>query len=83
MTMISFRVDGDEAARAQHWADKLGVRKSDLLRDALHRHLVRLSAEHDVAAWNEQPLTPAEDSINELAEWGPAEDWSDWVDAAR
>lgn len=40
MTMLSFRVDDDEAAQAQRWADQLGADKSELLRDALHRHLV-------------------------------------------
>lgn len=83
MTMMSFRVDDDEAAQAQHWADALGIDKSELLREALHRHIVRLSAEHDIAAWLERPLTPDEESIGQIADWGPAEDWSDWVDAAR
>ena len=38
MTMMSFRVDDHEAAEAQRWADELGVDKSELLREALHRH---------------------------------------------
>ena len=83
MTMISFRVDDSEAARAQRWADELGVDKSELLREALHRHLTRLSAEHDMSAWSDLPLTSAENSLSEIATWGPAEDWSDWADAAR
>lgn len=83
MTMISFRVDDAEAADAQRWADELGVDKSELLRDALHRHLVRLASEHDGVRWEEQPLTQAESAIGEIADWGPAEDWSDWDDAAR
>ena len=83
MTMMSFRVDDHEAAQAQRWADELGVDKSELLREALHRHLVRLSSEHDVVAWADRPLTRAESSIGEIADWGPAEDWSDWADAAR
>lgn len=83
MTMISFRVDDVEAAQAQRWADELGIDKSELLREALHRHLVRLSAEHDVVAWIDHPLTSAERSMSEIADWGPAEDWSDWADAPR
>jgi hypothetical protein len=83
MTMMSFRVDDDEAARAQSWADELGVDKSELLRDALHRHLVRLASEHDAATWTDIPLTEPEQTISTIAEWGPAEDWSDWADAAR
>jgi predicted transcriptional regulator len=82
MTMMSFRVDDDEAAAAQRWADELGIDKSELLREALHRHLVRLASEHDAAAWLEQPLTEAESALAKIADWGPAEDWSDWADAA-
>jgi predicted transcriptional regulator len=83
MTMMSFRVDDDEAARAQRWADKLGIDKSELLRDALHRHLVRLASEHDAVAWVDQPLAAGEAAISEIADWGPAEDWTDWADATR
>ena len=83
MTMISFRVDDQEASQVERWAAELGVDKSVLLREALHRHLVRLSAERDLLAWKEQPLTSDERSLSEIADWGPAEDWSDWADAAR
>ncbi|MFH1331391.1 MAG: antitoxin [Actinomycetota bacterium] len=83
MTMLSFRVAADEAAEAQHWADRLGVDRSELLRSALHRHLVRLAAEQDAARWESTPLSEAEASLGETADWGPAEDWSDWADAAR
>ncbi len=83
MTMMSFRVENSEATQAQRWADALGIDKSELLRDALHRHLVRLASERDVALWTEQPLTAAEQAIGEIAEWAPAEDWSDWADEAR
>ena len=83
MTMLSFRVDDGEAARAQRWAESLGIDRSELLRDALHRHLVRLAAENDVQRWNDQPLNPSETMLTHIADWGPAEDWSDWADAAR
>jgi predicted transcriptional regulator len=83
MTMMSFRVDDEEAVRAQQWAESLGVDRSELLREALHRHLVRLAAENDVQAWNDQPLSDSESALAEIADWGPAEDWSDWADAAR
>ncbi len=82
MTMLSFRVDDDEAADAQRWAERLGVDRSELLREALHRHLVRLRAEDDVEAWTNLPLTADEAALAEIADWGPAEDWSDWADAA-
>lgn len=83
MTMMSFRVDADQAVRAQQWADQLGVDKSELLRDALHRHLVRLASEHDASTWAQHPLTEDEVALADVADWGAAEDWSDWADATR
>lgn len=59
MTMLGFRAD-DEARQAQERADALGIDKSELIREALHRHLVRLASEHDAAAWEREPLTVAE-----------------------
>ena len=82
MTMISFRVDDSEATAAQRWADELGIDKSELLREALHRHLTRLASEHDADIWLDQPLVDDESAIGQIAEWGPAEEWADWADAA-
>lgn len=82
MTMLSFRVDDGEAEDTQRWADRLGVDKSELLREALHRHLVRLASEVDVDRWAQMPHTDDELSLAQIAEWGPADDWSDWADAA-
>ena len=83
MTMLSFRVPDDEAAEVQRWAEALGVDRSEILRDALHRHLVALGGEHDAEAWERSPLDDGERSLAAVADWGPAEDWSDWHDAAR
>jgi len=83
MTMLSFRIDDKEAAAAQRWAERLGVDRSELLREALHRHLVRLRAESEIESWIAAPLTDGEQAFSEIADWGPAEDWSDWADAAR
>lgn len=83
MTMLSFRLDDQEAVQAQQWADRLGVDRSELMRQALHRHLVRLASEDDAVRWQEQPLDDGERSLAAIADWGPAEDWSDWADAAR
>jgi predicted transcriptional regulator len=83
MTMLSFRVEDEEAAEAQRWARRLGVDRSELLRDALHRHLLRLASENDAETWTEVPLDAGERSLAEIADWGPAEDWSDWADATR
>jgi hypothetical protein len=79
--MLSFRVRDDEAAAVQRWAEALGVDRSEILRDALHRHLVALSSDHEADAWARTPLTAAERSLAEIADWGPAEDWADWRDA--
>ena len=83
MTMLSFRVPDDDAAAVQQWADALGVDRSEILRDALHRHLVVLNGEADAERWRQQPATDTERSLEAIADWGPAEDWSDWTDAAR
>ena len=83
MTMLSFRIDDRDAKEAQRWADRLGVDRSELLREALRRHLARLASEDDAERWEASPLSEAERSLARLADWGPAEDWSDWADAAR
>ena len=81
--MFSFRVDEGEAEEARRWAERLGVDRSQLLRDALHRYLVRLRAEDDVEAWLRKPMTSDEESLGDIAEWGPAEDWSEWANEKR
>ena len=81
MTMLSFRVEEAEAKEAQTWADRLGLDRSELLREALRRHLQRLASEMDARTWEEHPLDEGEQSLAEIADWGPAEDWSDWLDA--
>ena len=81
MTMLSFRVPDDDAAEVQRWAQALGVDRSEILRDALHRHLVLLNGESDAEKWERQPASAAELSLSEIGDWGPAEDWVDWADA--
>jgi len=83
MTMLSFRVAAEDAERVQAWAERLGVDRSELLRDAVRRQLLRLASENDAVTWVEQPLDQGERSLAAVAAWGPAEDWSDWADAAR
>lgn len=82
MTMLSFRVDSADAAAAQRWAERLGIDRSELLRDALRRRLVELAGEGDAERWEATPLDEGERALGEVGEWGPAEDWSDWADAA-
>jgi hypothetical protein len=78
MTMFSFRVEEQEAEKARRWADRLGIARSQLLRDALHRYLVKLNAESDIESWARKPLSSEESALSDVADWGPAEDWSDW-----
>lgn len=82
MTMLSFRVDDADAAEVRAWAERLGIDRSALLREALHRHLLRLASEIDAGRWVASPLDAGEQALAAVADWGPAEDWSDWSDAA-
>ena len=80
--MLSFRVREEDAQEASRWAAALGVDRSDLLREALHRHLVSLAAAKEVDAYERAPLNGDEFSLAAIADWGTAEEWSDWSDAA-
>lgn len=82
MTMVSFRVADAEADEAQRWAEALGMDRSELLRRALAEHLTRLRSIREAERIAGQPPTEAERSLASLADWGPAEDWADWHDAA-
>lgn len=83
MTMVSFRIDDEVADDLRTWAERLGTDRSELLREAVRRHLLRLASEDDARTWEQQPLDDGERALAEVADWGPAEDWSDWADAAR
>lgn len=83
MTMLSFRVADHEAAQAQEWADRLGVDRSELLRNALHRHLVILRSKHEGRPCDRFPVREPELSLGEIADWGLAEDWADWAGTAE
>ena len=79
MTKLSFRVEDGDADAAREWASRLVIDRSELLRDALRRHLVRLAAEGDAATWEASPLDEGETALAAIADWGLAEDWSDWA----
>ena len=81
MTMLSFRTDEEQVAGATRWAATLGIDRSELLREALRRHLRKLEADQDVLIYEETPLTEDESALEEIAHWHPNEDWSDWADA--
>lgn len=73
MTTFQFDVPEDDAAAVEQWARRLHVDRSEFLRDAVRRRLVALGG------------GPYDDraALAEAADWGPDEDWRDWVDAAR
>lgn len=83
MTMLSFRADEADVQGIRRWSERLGIERSELMRDALRRHLARLAAEHEPALYDAAPVTAEERSLAAVADWGPAEDWSDWLDATR
>ena len=64
-------------------AETLGIPQSEMIREALRRHLNALAALHDAAAYEANPLGPQDLSLVEVEYWAPAEDWSDWADATR
>ena len=78
VTMLSSRVDDREADEARRWASALGIDRSELLREALRLHLDRLASESDAQRWAAAPLDQGERTLGDIADWGPAEDWSDW-----
>ncbi|MDE0578286.1 MAG: antitoxin [bacterium] len=79
MTMLSFRVPPEEAARAKECADYVGVALSELYREALRRHINAILAVRDAEIYEKIPFTEEEMAFWEIEHWGPAEDWSDWV----
>lgn len=82
MTMISFRTDEEQARQLRSWAEHLGVDRSELVRDALRRHLNALAAQREADCWTDDPEHDrAAADLASIADWGPAEDWSDWLDA--
>ena len=78
--MLSFRVAPEEAARAKDTADYLGVALSELFREALRRHINAVLAERDAEIYEKMPLTEEELALRDVQYWGPAEDWSDWIE---
>lgn len=81
MTMMSFRADEADAEAVRAWAQRLGVDRSEVMREALRRHLLALASEVDAVTWSQHPHTEAELALVDAEDWGPAEDWSDWAEA--
>ena len=84
MTMLSFRMEKGAFEEVTTWAKRLGLDRSELVRVALRRYLNQLASEHEAETWHELPKddAAARAALGAIAYWGPAEDWSDWADAA-
>jgi hypothetical protein len=78
--MVSFRAEAEDVRRADRLAARLGIERSELLRDALANHLARLSADEEAEAYERQPLTDDERALHGAQYAGAAEDWTDWVE---
>lgn len=81
MSMLTCRMADTEAARVREAAERLGVSVSQMIREALRRHLNSVGAEHDAEIYDSSPLRPDELTIMSVQSCLPAEDWSDWADA--
>ena len=82
MTTLSFRVQTEVAEKVKEMSGSLGIPQSELIREALRRHLNMLAAQQDALVYEKSPLTPEELAFTSVERWVPAEDWSDWADAA-
>lgn len=78
-TMVSFRADDEDVAEVDRWADRLGVERSELLREAIASHLARLAAEEDAGLYDSKPFTADDAVLDDADDWGPDDDWSDWA----
>ncbi|MDE0170884.1 MAG: ribbon-helix-helix protein, CopG family [bacterium] len=79
--MLSFRLAAEEVAKVGRWAERLGVGRSELIRESLRRYLTWLESADDSKRWEAEPLREEESAIAAIADWGVAEEWSDWTDA--
>ena len=80
MTMVSFRVPPEQVEKAKECADYIGVALSELYREALRRHINAILAVRDAEIYEKMPLTEEELALCDVQYWGPAEDWSDWIE---
>ena len=79
MTMLSFRVPPEDAARAKETADYIGVALSELFREALRLHINAILAVRDAEIYEKMPVTEDELALSAISHWSPAEDWSGWI----
>ena len=77
---VRFRLEKDVADEVTSWAKRLGLDRSELLRVALRRYLNNLASESESVILDDL-VDDSLDAFNAIADWGPAEDWSDWADA--
>ncbi len=80
--MLSFRVEPEVAEKVREMSVYLGVSQSEMISEALRTHINMLAARRDALVYQENPLTPEELAFASVERWTPAEDWSEWADAA-
>ena len=51
------------------------------MRETSDRRLARPTSVQEAQRYTTQPVTAAEVSLALIADWGPTEDWSDWIEA--
>ncbi|MCQ3810418.1 MAG: ribbon-helix-helix protein, CopG family [Acidimicrobiia bacterium] len=74
MSMLSFRVEPQVAERVREMSVSLGIPQSEILREALRRHLNMLAAQDDALVYEKSPLTAEELAFTSAECWEPASD---------
>ncbi|WP_420620986.1 ribbon-helix-helix domain-containing protein [Candidatus Poriferisocius sp.] len=72
--MLSFRVEPEVAERVREMSVYLGISQSEMIREALRRHLNVLAAQRDALVYEKSPLTAEELAFISEERWAPASD---------
>lgn len=82
MTMFSFRVDSDEAEETARWPSDQALTDPN----SCAKPFIDIWLDYGQTRSGgmvDEALTSEETSLADVADWGPAEDWSDWLDETR
>lgn len=81
--MLSFTVGDADAREVELWADRLGIERSEFLRQALVRQLARLAIERTAESPSRTPPRVSHVSRAAVEDWSPAEEWVGWAQSAQ
>lgn len=70
--IVGFHADAEDDAEADRWARRMGVERSELLREPIAMDLARLAAEENAAAFEAQTFNAEELALDNADERGPA-----------